>query len=239
MRRGRSAALLTAAALSAGCGERSVVVRDERGDELVRAELPSSGRFALEYRHSYYRAPAREWFADAGDGFRMVEVASPSEAVLDYYALAGPKRRGVWMRLAPARPQRFERLPLIAPARHRLGLRRRHHGHARQRHLADPPARRLPARRGRRRPGGLGHRRAAVAADARRGRIHHRRVPPGVLSDGPAVRGSRRSSTTSGSCSRSRPRPAASAPSRSRSRRRRRAGCCCATATTSPRCSRS
>jgi hypothetical protein len=114
MRRGRSAALLTAAALSAGCGERSVVVRDERGDELVRAELPSSGRFALEYRHSYYRAPAREWFADAGDGFRMVEVASPSEAVLDYYALAGPKRRGVWMRLSPARPQRFERLPLIA-----------------------------------------------------------------------------------------------------------------------------
>ncbi len=107
-------AVLAGAFVLAGCGERSVVVRDADGDVLAEARLPASGRFAIEYRHSYYRAPAREVFTADESGFRMVEVASPNEAVLDYYELAGTKRRGGWMRLSPARPRHFERLPLIA-----------------------------------------------------------------------------------------------------------------------------
>lgn len=105
---------MLAALLLAGCGGRAIVVRGADGDVLARAPLPASGRFALEYRHSYYRAPAREQFAAGRSGFRMVAVASPSEAVLDYYELAGTKRPGAWMTLTPARPRRFERLALIA-----------------------------------------------------------------------------------------------------------------------------
>ena len=108
---------LAGALLAAGCGGRDVVVRDDGGRVLVKAALPESGRFALEYRHSYYRVPAREQFeADGQHGarFRMVGVESPSEAVLDYYALAGAKTAGRWMALAPAHPRRFDRLPLIA-----------------------------------------------------------------------------------------------------------------------------
>ena len=107
-------AVLAGALVLAGCGERSVVVRDQDGGVLAEARLPASGRFAIEYRHSYYRVPAREEFTADESGFRMVGVASPNEAVLDYYELAGTKRRGRWMRLHPARPRHFERLPLIA-----------------------------------------------------------------------------------------------------------------------------
>ena len=109
-------AVLAGAIVLAGCGGRSVVVRDEDGDVLAEARLPASGRFAIEYRHSYYGVPAREAFTADESGFRMVEVASPSEAVLDYYELAGTKRRSGWMRLSPARSRHFERLPLIATA---------------------------------------------------------------------------------------------------------------------------
>ena len=116
-------AALAGALLAAGCGgERSVVVRDDDGDVLVEARLPASGRFALEYRHSYYRVPAREEFRAGDSGFRMVGVGSPSEAVLDYYELAGTKQLGPWATLAPAHPQRFDRLPLIATAKGRRTL---------------------------------------------------------------------------------------------------------------------
>ena len=107
-------ALLAGAVVLTGCGGRSVVVRDEDGVVLADARLPASGRFAIEYRHSYYRVPAREEFAADETGFRMVEIASPNEAVLDYYELAGTKRRSGWIRLTAARPRHFERLPLIA-----------------------------------------------------------------------------------------------------------------------------
>lgn len=107
-------AALAGTLLATGCGERAVVVRDDGGRVLVEAGLPASGRFALEYRHSYYRVPAREEFRAGRSGFRMVGVSSPSEAVLDYYAIPGTKRLGPWATLAPARPRSFERLPLIA-----------------------------------------------------------------------------------------------------------------------------
>lgn len=111
------ATVLTGALALAGGGGRSVVVRDQEGAVLAEARLPPSGRFALEYRHSYYRAPARESFAADASGFRMVEVASPSEAVLDYYELEGTRERrsGVWT-LRPARSARFERMALAATA---------------------------------------------------------------------------------------------------------------------------
>jgi hypothetical protein len=114
VRRAVIVAALAGTLVLAGCGGRSIVVRDQDGDVLAEASLPASGRFAIAYRHSYYRVPARESFAADVSGFRMVEVSSPSEAVLDYYELAGTKRRGGWMRLRPARPRHFERLPLIA-----------------------------------------------------------------------------------------------------------------------------
>lgn len=95
--------------------EPAVVVRDEAGEVIVRAELPASGRFELGYRHSYYGAPAQERF-EAGDaGFRLTSLASPSAAVLDYYAVPGRRtREDGWLRLAPREQRRYERLRLIA-----------------------------------------------------------------------------------------------------------------------------
>ena len=80
--------------------------------------LAKSRAFALTYRHSYYRRPAVERFKASGDGsFRLVAVSSPSQAVLDYYEIEGTRsRRGGWWTLRPARPARFERMPLAATA---------------------------------------------------------------------------------------------------------------------------
>ena len=96
-------------------GGAAVVVADERGRELASVPLPPSGRFALQYRHSVYRAEVTETFAATGAGFRLVAVASPSEAVLDYYELEGRRRSdGGWRRLEPAATPRLDALPLLA-----------------------------------------------------------------------------------------------------------------------------
>jgi Domain of unknown function (DUF1850) len=123
--RARAVVVATAAALVAvgavavaagrGGGDPAVVVSDERGHELATVPLPASGRFALAYRHSVYRAEVTETFAAAGGGFRLVEVASPNEAVLDYYELEGRRERaGGWRRLEPAASPRLDALPLVA-----------------------------------------------------------------------------------------------------------------------------
>jgi hypothetical protein len=119
-----AAALLALAAVGpSGDEERAVVVRDEAGEEVVRAELPPSERFTLAYRHSYYGAPAHERFEAEGKGFRLRSLASPSAAVLDYYALPGRRTRsGRWVRLTPREQRRYERLPLIATAEGRRTL---------------------------------------------------------------------------------------------------------------------
>jgi Domain of unknown function (DUF1850) len=110
--------LLLAAALAAlavaGGGSPQVVARTAGGETV--ASLPAARGFALEYLHSYYRRPARETFrVDTGGGFELVEVASPSEAVLDYYEIEGSRaRRGGWWTLRPARAPRFESLALAA-----------------------------------------------------------------------------------------------------------------------------
>ena len=106
-----------AAAVAAGRdgGTPAVVVTDERGRELASVPLPASGRFILQYRHSVYRAEVSETFAATGDRFRLVEVASPSEAVLDYYELDGPRAAsGPGWRLEPASTPAVAALPLVA-----------------------------------------------------------------------------------------------------------------------------
>jgi hypothetical protein len=112
-----AAALAGGAAVSADDPVR-VVATDRDGDAVAGLALPRSGAFALTYRHSYYRRPAVERFAAVDDGsFRLVEIASPSEAVLDYYDVPGTRaRRGGWWTLKLARPARFERMRLIATA---------------------------------------------------------------------------------------------------------------------------
>lgn len=99
----------------------SVVARGEDGGAVARGELPGSGRFEIEYVHSYYRAPTVERFvADEGGGFALVGISSTSDGVLDYYAVGGRKSTdGRWSSLKLDREQRFEELPLIATAKGR------------------------------------------------------------------------------------------------------------------------
>lgn len=96
-----------------------VVVRDADGARVAEAGLPASGRFALTYRHSVYGAPAEERFrAGRGDrGFVLEAIASPSQAVLDYYAVEGRRTRrgGRWL-LVPSQPARYDELALAATA---------------------------------------------------------------------------------------------------------------------------
>jgi len=93
----------------------SVLAHDADGRTVARAALPDSGRFEVEYVHSYYEVPATEHFVAEEDGsFELVEISSPSEAVLDYYELEGRKEAGEYLfSLAPDSPQRFDSLPLI------------------------------------------------------------------------------------------------------------------------------
>jgi hypothetical protein len=109
--------LLLAAALSALAvvgGPPHVVARTAGGETI--AELRVARTFALEYVHSYYKAPARETFrVTPGGGFELVAIASPSEAVLDYYEIDGERApRGDSWTLRPARPARFDTLALAA-----------------------------------------------------------------------------------------------------------------------------
>jgi hypothetical protein len=113
-------AVAVSLALAAAAGllpQRAVVtVTGADGRPVVAQVLPAPGRFELRYRHSYYRVDAAESFVAGPDGgFRLVAVGSPSQAVLDYYGLAGwTHRDGDWLRLELRQPQRFERLPLVA-----------------------------------------------------------------------------------------------------------------------------
>jgi hypothetical protein len=109
--------IAVAAAVAAGRdgGDPAVVVTDERGRELASVPLPASGRFALQYRHSVYRAEVTETFAATGERFRLVAVASGSEAVLDYYELNGRRAAaGAGWRLEPSTTPAMTALPLVA-----------------------------------------------------------------------------------------------------------------------------
>ena len=109
--------LLLIAALGAMAvtgGSPHVVARGADG-VVADLRLPASGAFALEYRHSYYRVPARETFRATDDGFELVAISSPSEAVLDYYEIEGSRERrgGIWT-LRLARPTEFGQMGLAA-----------------------------------------------------------------------------------------------------------------------------
>jgi hypothetical protein len=106
------AAVLLIGSLAAGTDAGPRVTVQEAG---VEAALPASGRFALTYRHSVYRAPAEERFRAEGDDFVLEAVASPSEAVIDYYAIEGRRtRRHGWWVLTLDRPARFHDMALAA-----------------------------------------------------------------------------------------------------------------------------
>ena len=111
---GVAAAAGLVAGLRPGGDDPAVVVADERGREVANVPLPEAGRFALSYRHSVYRAEVTETFAVADGGFRLVAIASPSEAVLDYYELEGRRVAEHGWRLEPAATPRLEALPLVA-----------------------------------------------------------------------------------------------------------------------------
>jgi Domain of unknown function (DUF1850) len=118
-----AAPLALAATALSGSADPALVVRDEQGDEILRTDLPASGLFGLAYRHSYYHRPARELFTARGREMRLRAIASPSAAVLDYYGLAGERRRtGRWLQLVPSERRRYERIPLIATATGRRTL---------------------------------------------------------------------------------------------------------------------
>lgn len=118
-------ALAGAALALGGCGGGpEVVALDEAGERVAGAQLPGSGRFALAYRHSYFRAPAEERFRALGEGgFALEAIASPHAGVLDYYELPGARvREGATWVLRPERPPRFARLPLAGTATGRRTL---------------------------------------------------------------------------------------------------------------------
>lgn len=109
-----AALLILAGTLATDLGS-SVLVHDAEDRTIVRAALPDSGLFEVEYVHSYYEVPATEHFVAEEDGsFELVKISSPSEAVLDYYELGGRKEADEDLfSLAPNSPQRFDSLPLI------------------------------------------------------------------------------------------------------------------------------
>ena len=118
-----AAAALLAGMSSVGGSSRAVVIRDADGELLAHESLPAGGRFALAYRHSYYRAPAREVFRAGRGGFALRELVSPRAAVLDYYAVAGRRTRAHGrVRLELDDPPRYRRLSLIATATGRRTL---------------------------------------------------------------------------------------------------------------------
>jgi len=117
--------LLLVAALGAMAvtgGSPHVVARAADGAVVADLRLAEPA-FALEYRHSYYRVPARETFRMTDGGFELVAVSSPSEAVLDYYEIEGARsRRGGEWTLRPARRPHFGTMALAATATGRRTL---------------------------------------------------------------------------------------------------------------------
>jgi hypothetical protein len=85
------AALLGSLAVAGGSPH--VVARAADGEVVAELRLAQPA-FSVEYRHSYYGAPARESFRVREDGsFELAAVSSPSEAVLDYYEIDGTRER--------------------------------------------------------------------------------------------------------------------------------------------------
>lgn len=108
-----AAIVVLAAGLLASTGRAELAVRlvDEgSGRELARVAVEDGATLRLSYVHSIYVQPAAEEFAVRSDGFELVGIASPSQAVLEYYARAEPIERvgdGYLIRVAGERHARL------------------------------------------------------------------------------------------------------------------------------------
>jgi len=111
-----TAAAVTTAILAAAAGPAPalVVTQDDGAHSIAR--LVAGEQVELVYIHSIYGEPARERFRADRDGLTMTEVVSRSDAVLDYYAVAGTRTidGDGWRTLLLAEPVHFESVPLIA-----------------------------------------------------------------------------------------------------------------------------
>lgn len=99
---------------------RFVVARAEASGRIVAAFPASRGEgFSLTYVHSVYRQPASEDFVVDARGFSLARIASPSEAVLEYYARREPIVRtdtGYEVRPAGSQGVHVESLRVLASA---------------------------------------------------------------------------------------------------------------------------
>ena len=66
------------------------VANDTRGRPIARLVAEEGAPLHLSYVHSIYRQPAVEEFAVRAGGLELVRLASPSVAVLEYYARPEP-----------------------------------------------------------------------------------------------------------------------------------------------------
>ena len=66
------------------------VVDDTAGRVITRLAAAGEAPLRLSYVHSIYRQPGAEEFVVRSEGLELVRLASPSEAVLEYYARPEP-----------------------------------------------------------------------------------------------------------------------------------------------------
>jgi hypothetical protein len=89
-----------------------LVITREDGHVMWRVPVRSGTPVVLAYTNSIYRAPTEELLIVTASGFRLTEVRSTSEAVLQYNALPAPyTRRGAYV-AAVALVELAARLPL-------------------------------------------------------------------------------------------------------------------------------
>lgn len=110
-----AAAITTAIPAGATGPSPALVVTDDDAAHSI-ARLAAGEQVELVYIHSIYSEPARERFRADPGGLTMTEVVSRSDAVLDYYAVAGTRSVDAdgWRTLMLAIPVHFESIPLIA-----------------------------------------------------------------------------------------------------------------------------
>lgn len=76
----------------------ALIVADERGVALWRLTVAEGSVVMLQYTNSLYLAPVQERFEVRGGRLQLIQVASTSEAALEYNRHPGPYRRsGAWL----------------------------------------------------------------------------------------------------------------------------------------------
>jgi hypothetical protein len=86
------------------------IVNDTRQQTIARLAARDGAPLRLSYVHSIYQQPGSEEFAVQPDGLELVRLASPSVAVLEYYARPEPiLLAGEAYEIRP-QPQRYAQL---------------------------------------------------------------------------------------------------------------------------------